>query len=137
MWLLVNPRSVLWTLGLITGPREMLLLPWGRPCLAPADTVPTGTQGSLLPHSLCLASSLPRGPWLYTPLPLPCVRPVRRDLGAKSATFRRLPFHEQQGRGGEDTLPDPRDSLSLPPPPNTCSVTGAGAGGGASRPARQ
>lgn len=36
MWLHVNPRSVLWTLRLITAQ--------GWPCLAPADKVPTGTQ---------------------------------------------------------------------------------------------
>lgn len=64
MWLHVNPRSVLWTLGLITGPGEMLPPPWGWPRLASLIRWPLGTQGSLLPHS-----TLPLPPRPGTPHP--------------------------------------------------------------------
>lgn len=59
MWLHINQSCVLWTLRLVTGPREMLSPPWGWPCLAPADKEPTGTQGSFLLHSLVSPGFLP------------------------------------------------------------------------------
>lgn len=59
LWLHVNQRSVLWTLGLITGPREMAPLAGGWICLPPADKIPTRTRSPSTPLPLDTAVPLP------------------------------------------------------------------------------
>lgn len=94
MWLHVNPRSVLWTLGLITGPREMLPPPWGWPRLAPLIRCPLSTQGPSPPPAPCPpdpdSPQLPRRyEAIYSPPIVPC--PTNRE--GPSVGFLHAPLH--------------------------------------------
>ena len=118
VWLHVYPRSVLWTLGLITGLREMLPPPWGWPHLAPPIRCRSGPRGpssptAPCPHPLDLPSAHPPTWLLPTPGPSVVVKCPSHPPPAQPVRKHRAGFQHPPLCPG---LPAPQQGSRAPSP---------------------